>query len=1181
MKRPLRFSMSLSILFLSPMSAIVSAAVDIPLSLSSEKNYIVEVVLPGGSTSANIEDGRITAEGASQALATVVYYDGLGRPEQTARVGFTATGADLLSTVGYDEAGREYRQGLPTPVSGNNGCYVNPSTYGQTAQSYYGDTCLYRETLYENSPLSRTVGVKNPGSVWNAHPKTAAYRCNTAGEVVLFRISSDGVQRVGRYTPGALYVTRETDEDGIWQESFTDKSGRVVMTRQGNGYDTYYIYDDHGRLCYVLPPMAVDGMYNTGNYPDSHTLLQQYAYLYKYDDRGNCIGKRLPGCKSIQMIYDRANRLVMSQDGNQQSGSLWTITKYDALSRVLYTYETNPLRSPPDLYRYCRERRFVEERADSYNAWPGMGYTLRILLPAANDYRLLTVNYYDDYSFLYIEGTAASQLAYRSKEGYGAAYSSAKGLLTGTQVFDLTDRSKYAITVYYYDEYGNPVQTRTRHVSGDYEMTYAQCDLSGNILESYTEHLDSRGRLSVSESVENTYDRSGRLTRTDYTVNDSLSTDWRYEYDELGQISSKSIDGGLTHAKYRYNLQGWITRIEDVDFVQNLYYESLMGNYGKVRYNGNISAMNWTYRTDTDTIVNGYRFTYDAYDRLASAYSVTGSDFSSGRYHVEYEYDKHGNMVNLYRNGGRGGMIDEMNWSYEGNRVVEITDMVGEQGRYDMKEYRDYNHDGLDYFYDSNGNMTADLDRDIVAIRYNLLNLPDTVQFRNGSAIVNYYTADGKRTGSKYLTPLTTVVIPAGQTFGSTSGTAAMSSHVTARRGSLEYAGADFESDTLIRIHNGDGYLDCSEQDFRYFVRDYQGNIRTVYGSAVAKLTPVEPPFSLTNRGAIGGDKPPIRPTPIEHTVTYQRMQYYPFGLPYEAHYQPEEQPYKYGGKEFIELHGYDSYDFDARMYYPALCRFMTMDPLCEKYYSTSPYAYCNNNPVKYVDPDGESWRLTYDRIEGEVIFTGYEWVDEDKSYDVDGNLLQGLYAQAIFFSDNKTFDKDNGYNIGSSTATVYLADGTTETYAACTNPSGSDYATVPEGTYHAKVGMHKGAYTALRMEDTDGSGRIELGYENPAYTDGRTYAVGINIHKPGINNLTGMITKKRPISAGCLLVDINSWTRFIGHFEAEDQKNNTVSVTVSRSLSEPVNVNRLPAFNFILNGTRESFFSRIKNRKL
>lgn len=1011
MKRPLRFSMSLSILFLSPMSAIVSAAVDIPLSLSSEKNYIVEVVLPGGSTSANIEDGRITAEGASQALATVVYYDGLGRPEQTARVGFTATGADLLSTVGYDEAGREYRQGLPTPVSGNNGCYVNPSTYGQTAQSYYGDTYLYRETLYENSPLSRTVGVKNPGAVWNAHPKTAAYRCNTAEEVVLFRISSDGVQRVGRYTPGALYVTRETDEDGIWQESFTDKSGRVVMTRQGKGYDTYYIYDDHGRLCYVLPPMAVDGMHNTGNYPDSHTLLQQYAYLYKYDDRGNCIGKRLPGCKSIQMIYDRANRLVMSQDGNQQSGSLWTITKYDALSRVLYTYEANPLRSPGDLRQYCKEKLFVEERADSYTAWPGMGYSLRILSPISQEKgRLLTVNYYDDYSFLYIEGTAASQLAYRSKEGYGAAYSSAKGLLTGTQVFDLTDRSKYAITVYYYDEYGNPVQTRTRHVSGDYEMTYAQCDLSGNILKSYTEHLDSRGRLSVSESVENTYDRSGRLTRTDYAVNDSLSTDWIYEYDELGRISSKSIDGGLTHAKYRYNLQGWITRIEDVDFVQNLYYESLMGNYGKVRYNGNISAMNWTYRTDTDTIVNGYRFTYDAHDRLASAYSVTGSDFSSGRYHVEYEYDKHGNMVNLYRNGGKGGMIDEMNWSYEGNRVVEITDMVGEQGRYDMKEYRDYNHNGLDYFYDSNGNMTADLDRDIVAIRYNLLNQPDTVQFRNGSAIVNYYTADGKRTGSKYLTPQTTVVIPAGQTFGSTSGTAAMSSHVTARRGSLEYAGADFESDTLIRIHNGDGYLDCSEQDFRYFVRDYQGNIRTVYGSALKNLKFIEidkPPRHLATVPFDWFDRGDMQYIELQKTVTYQRMQYYPFGLPYEAHYQPEEQPYKYGGKEFIELHGYDSYDFDARMYYPALCRFMTMDPLCEKYYSISPYAYCNNNPVKYIDSDGRDVKpagtAELIMIQNTLPKEARDYVRLDNNGLIDKTLLNSYDGKSLNFNNLRT----------------------------------------------------------------------------------------------------------------------------------------------------------------------------------
>ena len=96
----------------------------------------------------------------------------------------------------------------------------------------------------------------------------------------------------------------------------------------------------------------------------------------------------------------------------------------------------------------------------------------------------------------------------------------------------------------------------------------------------------------------------------------------------------------------------------------------------------------------------------------------------------------------------------------------------------------------------------------------------------------------------------------------------------------------------------------------------------------------------------------------------------------------------------------------------------------------------------------------------------------EEESYDESGNLLRGLFHQAIFFSDNGTFNAEEKSNVGSSTATVYLADGATETYDACTNPSSSDYATVPEGVYQAKVGSHKGKYTALRMSDTDGVGK-------------------------------------------------------------------------------------------------------------
>ncbi len=113
-----------------------------------------------------------------------------------------------------------------------------------------------------------------------------------------------------------------------------------------------------------------------------------------------------------------------------------------------------------------------------------------------------------------------------------------------------------------------------------------------------------------------------------------------------------------------------------------------------------------------------------------------------------------------------------------------------------------------------------------------------------------------------------------------------------------------------------------------------------------------------------------------------QITHYYPFGTPYTGNSSvmgDTFQPYnfsiergkrklacssereknrpkvKYNGKELDRMHGLDTYDYGARMYEPGICRFMTMDPLCEKYYSISPYAYCHNNPVRYIDPDGRT----------------------------------------------------------------------------------------------------------------------------------------------------------------------------------------------------------------------------------
>ena len=86
-----------------------------------------------------------------------------------------------------------------------------------------------------------------------------------------------------------------------------------------------------------------------------------------------------------------------------------------------------------------------------------------------------------------------------------------------------------------------------------------------------------------------------------------------------------------------------------------------------------------------------------------------------------------------------------------------------------------------------------------------------------------------------------------------------------------------------------------------------------------------------------------------------QTMNYYPFGA--EFCYNSTKsyvQNHKYNGKEFDHMHGLNTYDYGARQYNPVTGRWDRMDPLCEKYYSTSPYAYCVNNPVRYIDPDGQ-----------------------------------------------------------------------------------------------------------------------------------------------------------------------------------------------------------------------------------
>ena len=90
-------------------------------------------------------------------------------------------------------------------------------------------------------------------------------------------------------------------------------------------------------------------------------------------------------------------------------------------------------------------------------------------------------------------------------------------------------------------------------------------------------------------------------------------------------------------------------------------------------------------------------------------------------------------------------------------------------------------------------------------------------------------------------------------------------------------------------------------------------------------------------------------------TIT-QGFLYAPFGeitTEYNVNFGSSVIPkYSFNAKELDEETG--MFYYEARYYAPPI--FTSRDPLFEKYFWISPYAYCANNPVKYVDPRG--WKI-------------------------------------------------------------------------------------------------------------------------------------------------------------------------------------------------------------------------------
>ena len=387
--------------------------------------------------------------------------------------------------------------------------------------------------------------------------------------------------------------------------------------------------------------------------------------------------------------------------------------------------------------------------------------------------------------------------------------------------------------------------------------------------------------------------------KVEHTLGGTKITLADYAYDNLGRLQSKSLHGSATNKlTYAYNVRGWLTGISGSKFTQNLYYNT---GTGTAKYNGSISSMTW--KAGNESTIRGYKFTYDGLSRLMNAtYGETaGINTNTNRFSENVTaYDKNGNIKTLQRYGQTAasgyGLIDNLTFTLGGNLLNRVDDAAAASAYGGGFEFKDGVKQANEYTYDSNGNLTKDLNKGISNISYNCLNLPSAVTFSDGSTIVYTYAGDGAK--------LKTV-----HKIGGTTTT-------------TDYCGnVVYENGVQKLLLTEEGYVTLSDGKYHYYLKDHQGNNRVV----------------INQSGTVE-----------------EANHYYPFGGVFAS--TGNTQPYKYNGKELDAKKGLNWYDYGVRMYDAALGRFATVDPSAENYFNTSLYAYCGNNPISRIDPTGADW---------------------------------------------------------------------------------------------------------------------------------------------------------------------------------------------------------------------------------
>ncbi|HEY9044504.1 MAG TPA: RHS repeat-associated core domain-containing protein [Ohtaekwangia sp.] len=348
------------------------------------------------------------------------------------------------------------------------------------------------------------------------------------------------------------------------------------------------------------------------------------------------------------------------------------------------------------------------------------------------------------------------------------------------------------------------------------------------------------------------YDHIGRPKKVYQQINtDAEVLIASYEYNELGQRVDKKLSGPdnayLQSVDYRYTIRGWIKSINNsqlnvasnnndvndlfgLEVLYNTTETGLNDQAGdKVFFNGNVSAIKWGVQSDGLTGVGdqrSYKFDYDRASRLKAAkyqaYKPTASTWTNeaDAYNENITYDYSGNISTLIRNRSQKGsaafsiaseVMDNMTYTYAGNSLSKVEDASG-----NTNGFKNGANIATEYTYNTNGDLTADKNKGIDSIQYNLLGKVSRIKFSDSRVVTYLYDATG-------------VKLKVNAYQGTTLQT------------TTDYIGGfQYEGGTLSFFGSPEGRVvrkASGQFEYQFALTDHQGNMRAIYGS----------PFESTN----------------------------------------------------------------------------------------------------------------------------------------------------------------------------------------------------------------------------------------------------------------------------------------------------------------------------------------------